>query len=107
MKKLNQRHALFASTMLCGAALLGATQANAQAAAAAAAPADSGSAVTEVVVTGSRIPHANLESASPLTIVSAGEVKAEQRLYRGPQDLAARLVLGQRADLLGVKKEEL
>ena len=74
MKKLNQRQALFASTILCGAALLGGTQANAQAAAGAA---NAGSSVAEVVVTGSRIPRANLESASPLTIVTAGEVKAE------------------------------
>ena len=73
MKKLNQRQALFASTMLCGAALVGATQANAQAAAAPAAAAT----VQEVVVTGSRIPRQNLESASPLTIVTSGEVKAE------------------------------
>jgi iron complex outermembrane recepter protein len=73
MKKSNQRQALFASTILCGAAVLGATQANAQAAAAA----SNGSQVQEVVVTGSRIPRANLESASPLTVVTAGEVKAE------------------------------
>jgi iron complex outermembrane receptor protein len=73
MKKLNQRQTLFASTILCGAALLGATQANAQAAAGA----SSGSSVAEVVVTGSRIPRANLESASPLTVVSSGEIKAE------------------------------
>ena len=75
MKKLSQRQTLFASTILCGAALMGATQANAQAAAAA--PAAAGSSVAEVVVTGSRIPRANLESASPLTVLSAAEVKAE------------------------------
>jgi len=74
MKKLNQRQTLFASTILCGAALLGASQASAQTAAPAAA---GGSQVTEVVVTGSRIPRANLESASPLTVLSAGEIKAE------------------------------
>jgi len=73
MKKLSQRQTLFASTILCGAALMGATQANAQAAAA---PAGT-SQVQEVVVTGSRIPRANLESASPLTVVTAGEIKAE------------------------------
>jgi len=73
MKILNQRRILFASTILGGAALFGANQANAQAAAA---PAGA-SQVQEVVVTGSRIPRANLESASPLTVVTAGEVKAE------------------------------
>jgi iron complex outermembrane recepter protein len=74
MKKLNQRQALFASTILCGAAVLGANQANAQAAAAAT---SGSSSVAEVVVTGSRIPRQNLESASPMTIVTAGEIKAQ------------------------------
>ena len=84
MKKLNQRQALFASTILCGAAVLGANQANAQAAAAAA----GASQVQEVVVTGSRIPRQNLESASPMTIVSAGEIKAEGVVAAGSLPVA-------------------
>jgi len=75
MYKMNKRRTLFTSTILGGAALLSANQANAQAAAEAA-PAGA-SQVQEVVVTGSRIPRANLESTSPMTILSAGEIKAE------------------------------
>jgi outer membrane receptor protein involved in Fe transport len=69
--KISQRQTLLASTILCGASLLGASQAFAQTSAAPqAAPA-------EVVVTGSRIPRQNLNSISGMTIVGAGEIKAE------------------------------
>ncbi len=71
MKKLSQRQALLATTVLCGAALLGAGQASAQPAAPAA------GADTEVVVTGSRIPRRALESVSAVTVVSDREIKAE------------------------------
>ncbi len=72
MKKLSQRQALLATTILCGVSLFGATQASAQSTGstpAAAAP--------EVVVTGSRIPRQSLNSVSGMTIVGAGEIKAE------------------------------
>ena len=54
--------------MICGAALLGlSSQAAAQ---------TSGE-ISEVVVTGTRIPSPNLESVSPVTAVSAAEIKAQ------------------------------
>jgi iron complex outermembrane recepter protein len=77
MNHQGARGALLASTILYGSAILGCGSAAAQAGAAASAPPGEGSQVTEVVVTGSRIPRANLESTSPLTVVTAGEVKAE------------------------------
>jgi outer membrane receptor protein involved in Fe transport len=62
--------------MICGAALLGfsATQASAQTAPA---PAAGGAEVSEIVVTGSRIPQPNLTSASPITVVGAQDVKLQ------------------------------
>jgi outer membrane receptor protein involved in Fe transport len=62
--------------MICGAALLGlsATQASAQTAPA---PAGSGTEVSEIVVTGSRIPAPNLTSASPITVVGQQDVKLQ------------------------------
>ena len=59
MKFKSTRERLLASSMICGAALLGlsATQAMAQ----------EGQEVQELVVTGSRIPQPNLTSASPVT----------------------------------------
>ncbi|HEX7945864.1 MAG TPA: TonB-dependent receptor plug domain-containing protein, partial [Phenylobacterium sp.] len=57
--------------MICGAALLGiSSQAQAQAAA------GSGE-VSEVVVTGTRIPSPNLESVSPVTAIGAQELRAQ------------------------------
>ncbi len=67
MKFKSMRERLLASSMICGAALLGITS---QAAA------QSGE-VSEVVVTGTRIPSPNLESVSPVTAVSAAEIKAQ------------------------------
>jgi outer membrane receptor protein involved in Fe transport len=59
--------------MICGAALLGAPGAQA---AAAAAPAAS-SEVSEIVVTGTRIPTPNLTSVAPVTSVTAADIKAQ------------------------------
>jgi len=52
--------------MICGAAVLAAGQALAQ---------EGGNQVEEFVVTGSRIPQPNLESAAPVTVVSDQDVK--------------------------------
>src|SRR4051794_19851292 len=59
--------------MICGAAFLGlsATQA------AAAAAADTTSEVSEIVVTGTRIPSPNLTSIAPVTTVGNADVKAQ------------------------------
>jgi len=63
------RERLLASSMICGAALLGfAAPAVAQ---------TGGEEVSEVVVTGTRIPSPNLESVSPVTAVSAAEIRAQ------------------------------
>jgi outer membrane receptor protein involved in Fe transport len=65
------RERLLASSMICGAALLGvSSQAYAQAAA-------SNEEVSEVVVTGTRIPSPNLESVSPVTAIGAAELRAQ------------------------------
>ncbi|RAK56267.1 TonB-dependent receptor [Phenylobacterium soli] len=66
------RERLLASSMICGVALLGvsATQAAAQ-------TASGGSQVSEIVVTGSRIPQPNLTSASPVTVVGAQDIKLQ------------------------------
>ncbi|WP_293351568.1 TonB-dependent receptor [Phenylobacterium sp.] len=81
------RERLLASSMICGVALLGlATPAAAQTA---------GDEVSEVVVTGTRIPSPNLESVSPVTAVSAAEIKAtgvtrvEDMINSLPQAFAA------------------
>src|SRR4051794_25425698 len=87
------RERLLASSMICGAAVLGlsATQAYA---AAAAAPAAS-SEVSEIVVTGTRIPTPNLTSVAPVTSVTAADIKAqgvtrvEDLLNSLPQSFAA------------------
>ena len=71
MKFKSMRERLLASSMICGAALLGiSSQAQAQAAA------GSGE-VSEVVVTGTRIPSPNLESVSPVTAIGAQELRAQ------------------------------
>jgi outer membrane receptor protein involved in Fe transport len=73
--------------MICGAALLGlSSQAAAQTAS---------DEISEVVVTGTRIPSPNLESVSPVTAVSAAEIKAtgvtrvEDMINSLPQAFAA------------------
>ncbi|HEX7947038.1 MAG TPA: TonB-dependent receptor [Phenylobacterium sp.] len=88
MKKQTVRARLLASSMICGAALAG--PAFAQTAAAGAADE-----VQEVVVTGTRIPSPNLESVSPVTAVTAAEIKAagvtrvEDLINQLPQAFAA------------------
>jgi outer membrane receptor protein involved in Fe transport len=78
------RERLLASSMICGAALLGV-----------AAPAMAQDEISEVVVTGTRIPSPNLESVSPVTAVSAAEIKAtgvtrvEDMINSLPQAFAA------------------
>lgn len=84
MKMKSMRERLLASSMICGAALLGlsATQASAQE-------------VSEVVVTGSRIPQPNLTSASPVTVVGAADIatrgitRTEDLVNQLPQVFAA------------------
>jgi outer membrane receptor protein involved in Fe transport len=80
------RERLLASSMICGAAILGlASQAQAQ---------EAGE-VAEVVVTGSRIPQPNLTSASPVTVVGAQDVatrgitRTEDLVNQLPQVFAA------------------
>jgi len=72
LKNQSTRERLLASSMICGAALLGlsATQASAQ-------TASTGAQVSEIVVTGSRIPTPNLTSVSPVTAVNSQELKLE------------------------------
>lgn len=86
MKFKSMRERLLASSMICGAALLGlSSQAAAQTA----------GEISEVVVTGTRIPSPNLESVSPVTAVSAAEIKAtgvtrvEDMINSLPQAFAA------------------
>jgi len=64
-----------ASSMICGAALLGLAAAPGTAAAAAAA--GENAEVSEIVVTGTRIPTPNLTSVAPVTSVSAADIKAQ------------------------------
>ena len=66
MRIKSTRERLLATTIICGAALAAAAPAFAQDAP-----------VQEVVVTGSRIPQPNLTAISPITAVSAAEVKLE------------------------------
>src|SRR5882724_8406294 len=68
------RERLMASSMICGVAFLGlaATQA-----AAADAPAASSAEVSEIVVTGTRIPTPNLTSVAPVTSVTSADIKAQ------------------------------
>jgi iron complex outermembrane receptor protein len=67
LKPNSIRERLLASSMICGAALL-ATQAYA---------ADTSTEVTEIVVTGSRIPTPNLTSVSPVTAIGSADIKAQ------------------------------
>ena len=85
VSKLTVRARLLASSMICGAAMT-AAPALAQTA---------GEEISEVVVTGTRIPSPNLESVSPVTAVSAAEIKAtgvtrvEDMINSLPQAFAA------------------
>jgi outer membrane receptor protein involved in Fe transport len=87
VKKHSVRARLMASSMICGVALAG--PALAQTAAA------STDEVAEVVVTGTRIPSPNLESVSPVTAVTAAEIKSagitrvEDMINSLPQAFAA------------------
>ncbi|MCR5872988.1 TonB-dependent receptor [Phenylobacterium sp. J426] len=85
MKFKSVRERLLASSMICGAALVGlATPAMAQ-----------DGEVAEVVVTGSRIPQPNLTSASPVTVVGAADIatrgitRTEDLVNQLPQVFAA------------------
>ncbi|MGZ5956630.1 MAG: TonB-dependent receptor plug domain-containing protein, partial [Caulobacteraceae bacterium] len=73
MKIITTRERLLASSMICGAAFLGLSATQASAAAAAAASAE----VSEIVVTGTRIPTPNLTSVAPVTSVTAADIKAQ------------------------------
>jgi outer membrane receptor protein involved in Fe transport len=68
------RERLLASSMICGAALM---SLSATSASAAAAPAANSAEVSEIVVTGTRIPTPNLTSVAPVTSVSAADIKAQ------------------------------
>ena len=70
MKIHNTRERLLASSMICGAAFLGLSATQAYAAAA-------GGEVSEIVVTGTRIPSPNLTSIAPITTVGSADVKAQ------------------------------
>ncbi|MEO7995410.1 MAG: TonB-dependent receptor plug domain-containing protein, partial [bacterium] len=70
MKTITMRERLLASSMICGAALLGL-------AAPAAAQTTAAGEVSEIVVTGSRIPQANLTGVSPVTVVTNQEMKLQ------------------------------
>ncbi|MEP6968397.1 MAG: TonB-dependent receptor plug domain-containing protein, partial [Pseudomonadota bacterium] len=91
------RARLLASSMITGVAIAAASAGGAYAQVApapAGAPADRATAVTEFVVTGSRIPQPNLTSTSPITVVGQSEVKlqgsvrAEDLLNNLPQVFA-------------------
>lgn len=88
LKTQTVRERLLASTMIAGAALaaVAATPAVAQ---------DGPTAVQEIVITGSRIPQANLETTSPVTQVTgedidiAGVTRVEDLVNQLPQAFAA------------------
>ncbi|HEX3363662.1 TonB-dependent receptor domain-containing protein [Phenylobacterium sp.] len=69
----NTRERLLASSMICGVAFLGLSANQAFAAAADAAGGD----VSEIVVTGTRIPSPNLTSIAPITTVGNADIKAQ------------------------------
>jgi iron complex outermembrane receptor protein len=73
LKIQNTRERLLASSMICGAAFLGLSATSAYAAAA---DANSGE-VSEIVVTGTRIPSPNLTSIAPVTTVGNADIKAQ------------------------------
>ena len=90
MKLQNMRRRLLASSsMICGIAFLGLTASHASAAAADAAASD----VSEIVVTGSRIPQPNLTSVSPIQVVDrpGNQAAGQDRRHRPDQQPAAEL----------------
>ena len=74
LKIQSTRERLLASSMICGAAFLGLSATSAYAAAAADAAAGE---VSEIVVTGTRIPSPNLTSIAPVTTVGNADIKAQ------------------------------
>ena len=90
MKINPTRERLLASSMICGAAVLGlsATQASA-------AETTAGGEVSEIVVTGTRIPSPNLTSIAPVTSIGSADIKAsgvsrvEDLINQLPQSFAA------------------
>ena len=95
MKIQTTRERLLASSMICGAAIVGLTATQANAAAAPAATPGANAEVSEIVVTGTRIPTPNLTSVAPVTSVTAADIKAqgvsrvEDLLNSLPQSFAA------------------
>ncbi|MGZ3376834.1 MAG: TonB-dependent receptor plug domain-containing protein, partial [Phenylobacterium sp.] len=73
MKIQSTRERLLASSMICGVAFLGLSATQAFAAAADAASGE----VSEIVVTGTRIPSPNLTSIAPITTVGNADIKAQ------------------------------
>jgi iron complex outermembrane receptor protein len=73
LKIQNTRERLLASSIICGAAFLGLFATSAYAAAAA----DANGEVSEIVVTGTRIPSPNLTSIAPVTTVGNADIKAQ------------------------------
>ena len=73
MKIQNTRERLLASSMICGVAFLGLSASQAFAAAADAANGE----VSEIVVTGTRIPSPNLTSIAPITTVGSTDIKSQ------------------------------
>jgi len=76
LKIQTTRERLLASSMICGAAIVGLTATQANAAAAPAATPGANAEVSEIVVTGTRIPTPNLTSVAPVTSVTAADIKA-------------------------------
>jgi iron complex outermembrane recepter protein len=73
LKIQSTRERLLASSMICGVAFLGVSATQAFAAAADAANGE----VSEIVVTGTRIPSPNLTSIAPVTTVGSADIKAQ------------------------------
>ena len=73
MKIQSTRERLLASSMICGVAFLGLSASQAFAAAADAANGE----VSEIVVTGTRIPSPNLTSIAPITTVGNADIKSQ------------------------------
>ncbi|WP_394764053.1 TonB-dependent receptor domain-containing protein [Phenylobacterium sp.] len=73
MRIQSTRERLLASSMICGVAFLGLSATQAAAAAAAAA----GGEVSEIVVTGTRIPSPNLTSIAPVTTIGNADIKSQ------------------------------
>jgi iron complex outermembrane receptor protein len=70
LKNNSMRERLLGSSMICGAAFMALSAGQAYAA-------DASNEVTEIVVTGSRIPTPNLTSVSPVTAIGSADIKAQ------------------------------